>query len=158
MDSNRDRDQRILVRFFCIALLVAGARHLNSPKPMQPLLPSVEEKLMRDSEGNHISILEALPPDGTGFLLLFRLRAPLPVLRAAISTWETVRRDNPGPVAAILITRREKGIRNLTGWLEMAPVLRMDPDIFHSRFRVPGLPVVLRLESGHIVSNQVVLP
>jgi len=158
MDSNGYTDHRILVRFFFIALLVAGARHLSSPKPMQPHLPSVKKQMMRDPEGNHISILEVLPPDGTGSLLLFRLRAPLPVLRAAMSTWKALLKDNPGPVAAVVITSREKGIRNLAGWLEMAPLLSMDPDTFHSCFQVPGLPVVLRLESGHIDSSRLVLP
>ncbi|HDP95762.1 MAG TPA: hypothetical protein ENN40_10455 [Candidatus Aminicenantes bacterium] len=150
MASQPDPAFRYLASVLILVLLIAGVRRLTRTPHQHPRILPGSAPLLCLPEGQALSLGDALPPDGSGCLLLCRFpRNPDSRLQIG-RAWQWALDHNPGRLRAVFITRRPDRVRNLAAWMRIPSPLWMEPEILYDRLRIPGLPILLYFAKGEL--------
>lgn len=156
---NREPDPAfpVMLGLFILVVLVSGVRaFLKNPRPRAHMHTGTGSMLI-SPEGEPVDLMRALPPGGTGSLLLFRFPGS-PEERMRISrAWRRSVQARPDKPVPVVITRRLDRVRNLADWMKLPPPLCMDPEVLYTRLRVPGVPALLIFRNGELKKCRVMV-
>ncbi|MDY0295979.1 MAG: hypothetical protein RB296_01565 [Acidobacteriota bacterium] len=148
MASQPDPASRFLAGLLMLVLLIAAGRRLTRTPPPHPCILPGSAPLLRLPQGRGIDLTEALPPDGSGRLLICRFPQGPDAFERIQRAWNRATRQDTRPLRTVLITDRPDRVSNLADWMRIPSPLVMDPDVFLDRLRVPGTPALLYFENG----------
>ena len=150
MASDGDQAFHILAGLFILSLIAVGAQRLLRPPQPPPRILAGPGPLLHDPDGAEVRLAAALPPQGSGWLLLFHFPGDSRARRLISRAWLSIRRQYKTPLRAVMITRRPDRIHNIAAWMNMPDPLWMNPDVFYDRLRIPGLPALLYFVKGEL--------